>query len=147
MSFTQHIVIIAFERSRHPLLEHPLSEMVGQTSQLAYRAITTQKARFLPQNRCLHTRQAEPETARPKTYQNLIHNLKNNRSQSKARKHSQNSPPDVTQAKPLGNLFSSRECLPIAKFDPAKDNPASGAPAANPAAQARQWWRRAGSNR
>ena len=147
ISFTQHIVIIAFERRRHPLLEHSLSEMVGQTSQLAYRAITTQKARFLPQNRCLHTRQAEPETARPKTYQNLIHNLKNNRSQSKARKHSQNSPPDVTQAKPLRNLFSSRECLPIAKFDPAKNDPASNAPAANPAAQAQQWWRRAGSNR
>ena len=130
-SFTQHIAIIAFDRSRHPLLEHPLSGMVGQTPQLAHLAITTQKARFLPQNR-FNTRPAEPETARPKTYQNLIHNLKNRCSQSKARKHSRNRLPDVTQVKPFRNLLSSQEC-------PSK--------AARPPSRRAQWWRRAGSNR
>ena len=84
--------------------------MVGQTSQLAQGAITTPKARFLLQRTDLRLCSEKPETARPETYQNLIHNLKNRCSQSKARKHSRKDPPDVTQVKSMRNLFTSRVC-------------------------------------
>ena len=76
-SFTQHIFYRAFKRSHRPLLEHPLSGMVGQTPQLAYLAITTKIDPVSLPKSCLRRNPAEPETARPKTYQNLIHNLKN----------------------------------------------------------------------
>jgi hypothetical protein len=143
------------KRSRHPLLEHPLSRMVGQTSQLAHRAITTRSARFLPHGQCLRIRRAEPETARPETYQNLIHNLKNSCSQSKARKHSRNGPPDITQARPFRNLFSSRECRRQRSSGLATRALPRGsacwrrqrlAPFMRNQAAA-HWWRRAGSNR
>jgi len=48
--------------------------MVGQTSQLAQGAITTPKARFPLQRTDLRLCSEKPETARPETYQNLIHN-------------------------------------------------------------------------